>query len=159
EQRLELPPDALGALGRRRQERVVPVVGRVVLLDEVANVDLGLPEALSKPLPGRGGGVRGLRYRCGRNHAVLLRTLPAWCGRRPVPATGPCGARSSAPRWSGSPRPTPGCWRGGPARRGSHSDASQIRWRIADEFSPMPAVKTRPSRPPRTAVRAPISLA
>ena len=38
-------------------------------------------------------------------------------------------------------------------------DVSQIRWRMSDEFSPMPAVKTRPSSPPRTAVSAPISLA
>jgi hypothetical protein len=38
-------------------------------------------------------------------------------------------------------------------------DAKQIRRRIFAEFSPMPAVKTSPSMPPRTAVSAPISLA
>ncbi len=34
----------------------------------------------------------------------------------------------------------------------SQADASQIRRRISAEFSPMPAVKTSPSMPPRTAV-------
>ena len=37
-------------------------------------------------------------------------------------------------------------------------EASQIRRRISGEFSPMPAVKTSPSTPPRTAASAPISL-
>ena len=41
----------------------------------------------------------------------------------------------------------------------SHADASQIRRRISGEFSPMPAVNTRPSSPPRAAVSAPISFA
>ena len=41
----------------------------------------------------------------------------------------------------------------------SHAQDSQIRWRISVEFSPIPAVNTRLSRPPNTAASAPISLA
>ena len=39
----------------------------------------------------------------------------------------------------------------------SQAQASPMRRRISGEFSPMPAVKTRPSIPPRAAARAPIS--
>ena len=38
----------------------------------------------------------------------------------------------------------------------SHAQARQMRRRISPEFSPMPAMKTRPSSPPRTAASAPI---
>lgn len=41
----------------------------------------------------------------------------------------------------------------------SHEQASQIRRRIYDEFSPIPAVNTSASMPPSTAVKAPISFA
>ena len=41
----------------------------------------------------------------------------------------------------------------------SQAEASQMRRRISAEFSPMPAVKTSASTPPRTAASAPISLA
>ena len=54
EQRLELGPDALRARGRRREERGVAVVGRVVLLNEVADVDGRLPEAGTESLPRSG---------------------------------------------------------------------------------------------------------
>ena len=40
-------------VGRRRQERLVAVVRLVVLLDEVADVDLLLPEARPESLPRR----------------------------------------------------------------------------------------------------------
>ena len=43
--------------------------------------------------------------------------------------------------------------------RPSQAEDSQIRRRISAEFSPMPAVNTNPSMPPKTAARAPISLA
>jgi hypothetical protein len=99
EQIRERLPDALRARGRRGEERFVAVVGRVIRLDEGANVDLSLPESTLEALPG-GRRVLGCGFRrCGR-------------GRR-----------------------------------------------ISAEFSPMPAVKTNPSSPPRTAVSAPISLA
>ena len=41
----------LRALGRRREERLVAVVRRVVLLDEVPDVDLFLPESRCEILP------------------------------------------------------------------------------------------------------------
>ncbi len=41
----------------------------------------------------------------------------------------------------------------------SQAEASQIRFRISAEFSPMPAVNTSPSIPPNTAASAPICLA
>ena len=40
----------------------------------------------------------------------------------------------------------------------SHADDSQMRRRISAEFSPIPAVNTNPSNPPKTAASAPISL-
>ena len=40
----------------------------------------------------------------------------------------------------------------------SQSEDSHILWRISVEFSPMPAVKTRPSTPFNAAAIAPISL-
>ena len=52
EQIRELLPDALRARGRRGEERLVAVVGRVVRLDEGANVDLSLPESALEALPG-----------------------------------------------------------------------------------------------------------
>ncbi len=52
EQIRERLPDALRARGRRREERLVAVVGRVVGLDEGANVDLALPESPLEALPG-----------------------------------------------------------------------------------------------------------
>src|SRR4029453_4158770 len=52
EQLLELLPDRLRARRRRRQDRFVAVVRLAVLLDEVADVDLGLPQPGSKALPG-----------------------------------------------------------------------------------------------------------
>src|SRR5215475_4887102 len=41
----------------------------------------------------------------------------------------------------------------------NQAEALQMRWRISGEFSPIPAVNTSPSNPPRTDVKAPISLA
>ena len=61
EQRLERFPDLLRARGRRREKAAVTVVRLVILLDEVADVDLVLPESGPKPAPGRlrRFGVRG----------------------------------------------------------------------------------------------------
>ncbi len=119
-----------------RQEGLVAVVRLVVLLDEVANVDLLLPEARPEAVPRR---RRLVRLRCvaiGR-HVVLLRDR-AHARGSPVPAAARCAGRSSVLRWSGSPTPTP-CW---PAWRfagpcvafasasssmPSHAEASQIR--------------------------------
>ena len=63
----QLFPDRGRALRRRREEVGVAVVGRVILLDEVANVDLVLPQAFLEALPGRSR-VDGFRIRYGRSH-------------------------------------------------------------------------------------------
>ena len=54
-------PELLRTFGGRREERFVAVVGLVVLLDEVANVDLLLPETGLEAVPGRAIPFRGLR--------------------------------------------------------------------------------------------------
>ncbi len=51
EQRVELLAQTGGTLGRRREERAVAVIRGVVLLDEVADVDLGLPVAAIEVVP------------------------------------------------------------------------------------------------------------
>ena len=52
EQFVQRVPDLLRARGRRREERPVALVRAVVLLDEVADVDLLLPEAGRNPASG-----------------------------------------------------------------------------------------------------------
>ena len=52
EQRLEGLPDLLRACGRGREKTVVAVVRLVVLLDEIADVDLLLPESGPESAPG-----------------------------------------------------------------------------------------------------------
>ena len=52
EQVFELLPDPLGAVGGRREESGVALVGRVVLLEEPADVDVALPQARLEPAPG-----------------------------------------------------------------------------------------------------------
>ncbi len=66
------------------EERAVPMVGLVVLLDEVADVDLVLPEAGLEAPPGRAG-RRGVDM---EPQAIMdLRPSAAW-GRRGRPAPG-----------------------------------------------------------------------
>ncbi len=57
------PPHLGGPLGGAGQEAGVALVGGVVVLDEVADVDRVPPGFTAEALPGRGG--RGLRVRCG----------------------------------------------------------------------------------------------
>ncbi len=110
EELVEPFPDRERARGSGREERRVSLVRLVVLLDEVPDVDLLLPQARPEPAP------RGLlRLRlgcllCARSHEPLLgRFGSVRRGARRAPATARCAGRSSAPRWSGSPRPRPGC--------------------------------------------------
>jgi hypothetical protein len=44
-------PHRLGARGRAGEEAVVADVGRVVLDDEVTNIDFGAPRAFAEPFP------------------------------------------------------------------------------------------------------------
>ena len=89
-------------------------------------------------------------------------------GSAPGAARRACAGRSSAPRRSGSHTPRPGCqrsrcadrrrdWPHGRARCRARRRVSQTRSRISAERSPIPAVNTRPSRPPSTAASAPSS--
>ena len=48
---LDLAPEPVRGLGRAGEEGLVPVVGRVVALDEVADVDVGRPVACGKSVP------------------------------------------------------------------------------------------------------------
>ena len=93
EQRLELRPDRPRAGGRRGEEGAVALVRLVVLLDEVPDVDLLLPEAPAEPVPGRARRAGRRLLRRGGHH-----TLPA---RR---AAGPVSFRT---RVSTSASPTP----------------------------------------------------
>ncbi len=64
-------PDVFRPRGRGRKKRRVALVGRVVELDEGADVDFLLPERSAEPFPRRiDGGVRGW-LRCGRAHVRL----------------------------------------------------------------------------------------
>ena len=156
QRRSACPRSSSSARWRGARNAVVAVVRRVVLLDEVADVDLLLPEAGPESVPGRTPrreSLVGCRGR--RAMSVLLSASPAVRPRRfdEPQQPRPCAGRSSVPRWSGSPRPTRGCRRrrsrapcagsrSSSSSMPSQAEASQIRRRISAEFSPMPAVNT-----------------
>src|SRR5687767_6375134 len=62
-------PDFLGAFRRRRQERLVTFVRRIVLLNEVANIDFVLPETNVESFPLR--------------HSSAGQLLNSCCHRKP----------------------------------------------------------------------------
>src|SRR5262249_26554660 len=139
------------------------VVRLVVLLDEVPDVDLFLPQPGLEPIPPGGCFLSRRAHVCfpkmrslsGVQHSPnkdavcraiissslvgITQTETLLCGLEiRGPLTTLAASSSSIP---------------------SHADASLIRLRISAEFSPMPAVNTSASTPPRTAASAPISLA
>src|SRR4029450_11899329 len=128
----------------------------VVLLDEVADVDLLPPETGSEAAP------RGLfapRFGFGCHGKLLARGRYVRTPARPsndavcraIISSSFVGITHADTRLSGREmRGPPDAFASGSSSMPIHADASQIRRRISADFSPMPAVKTSASTPPST---------
>src|SRR6185436_4686504 len=168
EELLKLLPDLQRAFRGRREEGLVPVVRFVILLDEIADVDLFLPETCTKAMPRRRVGSGGFIGGCDDVHFSLLYCVRRYARVSTRPSTLPvCRAITSSSFVGITHADT-----APPVREirvcfllfasvsssmPSHADPSQMRLRTSAEFSPIPAVNTSPSIPPSTAASPPIS--
>src|SRR5215471_4090375 len=135
EESLEFLPKGLRAFGGQREKSFVAVIRRVVLLDEVADVDFFLPHSIDKSLPRRNCLTFDLRCRCCHCPNSSLLPVPNQISLRSDPVCRAIMSSSLVGMVQADTRPPDFEIQGPPALLASssssipsHDDAAQIRF-------------------------------